>query len=158
MGRLLYVNGQRTAGAPSNVYRLRQVKRGATGAVSLTSAPITSYSTTGATGTKTTKTFTLGLTGNAGGRNFIKALIYGKNTNATKKVTVTGSVKTVGGTAKFGSKTGVVHTASTTASNTAPLPIKVPGTVVLKGKVTAGAIKTVKCTGIKVNDLSLVMF
>jgi len=156
MKRIGYINGLRVTGLGTNIRRVKAIKRGATGAVSLVDAPVTKETWTAVGGTKATKSLTLGLTGVNGGRNFVKALIYGKNTNATKKVTVTGSVKTVGGTAKFGSKSAT-HTASTTKSNTAPVRIPVPGTIVLKGKVTAGKLATMKLGAIKVNTLTTMM-
>jgi hypothetical protein len=156
MKRIGYINGKRVTGIATNIKRLKGIKRGATGAVSLTAAPTTKKTYTGVGGTKATKSLTVGLTGADGGRNFIKGKFSGINTNATKKVTLTGSVVTVGGTFKLGTAKGT-HTATGNLSNTAPKRIGMPGTLVCKAKVTAGKLATIKVSAIKVNALTTVM-
>ncbi|MHA1812881.1 MAG: hypothetical protein ACTSYX_05530 [Candidatus Thorarchaeota archaeon] len=158
MKKIGYINGQRVKGSASNVARIKAVKRAATGAVSLTAAPTTKYTKTGLGATKTTTVSpTIGLTGTAGGRNFIKGKFSAINTNATKKVTMTVLVKTLGGTATLKKSITGTHTAKTTTSNTAPVPIGVPGTVIIKAKPTAGKVGTIKAGGISVNALTTML-
>ena len=158
MKRIGYINGQRVKGSATNISRIKALKRAATGAVSLTAAPTTkkTYTGIGATGT-TTKSPTIGLTGVAGGRNFIKGKFYAINTNATKKCTLSIFVKTLGGTATLKKGVTGTHTAKTTTSNTAPVPIGVPGTLIIKAKPTAGKVGTIKATGISVNALTTML-
>jgi len=158
MKKIGYINGQRVKGAATNIARLKAIKRAATGAVSLTAAPTTKYTKTGIGATATTTVSpTIGLTGVHGGRNFIKGKFIIKNTNTTKKVTATVAVKTLGGTTNI--KTGIkgTGTKTTTTSNTAPVPIDVPGTLVIKAKPTAGKIGTIQAKSISVNALTTML-
>lgn len=158
MKRIGYINGQRVKGAITNVSRIKAIKRGITGAVSLTPAPNTKATSTGiGAAAATTKSFTLGLTGVAGGRNFVKGKFIAINTNATKKVTLTAKVKTLAGTQNI--KTGVTgtKTASKTTSNTASLPIGIPGTLVVVAAPTAGKIGTIKLATLSVNALTTML-
>jgi hypothetical protein len=158
MGKLKYLNGQRTAGAPTNTFRPQGVKRGATGAVSLTNAPTTKKTYTGGAATKMTKSPTLGLTGGAGGRNFFKGKFSGINTNATKKVTLTASIKTAAAAfVKLGTAKGT-HTATASLSNTKGYALGVPGTLKVKAKGTAGKIGSIKVSALKVNALTTLMW
>jgi len=157
MKKLKYINGQRVGGVPTNIARIQTVKRAANGAISLVAAPQAAKTTVGTAALTRTETLTLGLTGTGGGRNFVKAKFFAINTSAGKKATLTGSVKTVNGTQKLGTAKGTT-TASASLSNTAALPIKVPGSLKIKAKGTAGKIGTVKFTAGKVNDLTALMF
>jgi len=161
MKRIAYINGARIGGAPSNVQRLKMIKRSAAGVVSWTAAPTATASVTAiaaaGTPTTTTKTMKIGLTGQAGGRNFIKAKFQVINTTA-KAQTLTAKVKTIAGTQTLGTKKATATTISTTTSNTAPIPIDVPGTLVVKAKAAAGKITSIKALTIQVNQLTTVMF
>lgn len=157
MKRIGYINGQRIKGKATNIGRIKALKRDATGAVALTPAPVTKATYTGLAATKATKTITLQLPGTAGGRNFVKGQFSVINTNTTKKCTVTASVKTLAGVQKLGSAAGVTKTAKVTTSNTMPLPIGVPGSLVVKGKVTAGKVGTVQVGALSVNDLTTML-
>jgi len=153
MKKLGYINGQRVKGVATNIARIKTVKRNNAGAVSLTAAPNTKATKTGGAATKLTYSPTLGLTGAQGGRNFIKGKFSVKGTGAQ---TMTVLVKTLGGTATLTkSKTGV-GTAKATLSNTAPIPIDVPGSLVIKGK-GATKCKTIIAKSLSVNALTTML-
>jgi len=161
MKRIGYINGLRIKGPVTNASRVKGIKRSAAGVVSWTAAPTATVSATAikaaGTPTTTTKSFTIGLTQRLGGRNFIKGKFQVINTTA-KKHTLTAKVKTLAGTQTLGTKTATATTVSTTTSNTAPIPIDYPGTLVVKAKAAAGKITSIKVLTIQVNQLTTEMF
>ncbi|MHA1812882.1 MAG: hypothetical protein ACTSYX_05535 [Candidatus Thorarchaeota archaeon] len=153
MKKIGYINGQRVKGAASNIARLKAVKRNNAGAISLTAAPNTKATKTGGAATKLTYSPTLGITGTAGGRNFIKGKFSVKGTG---KQTMTVLVKTLGGTHTLTSAVTGAGTAKATVSNTAPVPIDAPGTLIIKGK-GATKCKTIVAKSLSVNALTTML-
>jgi hypothetical protein len=153
MKKIGYINGQRVKGSATNISRIKSIKRAATGAVSLTAAPTTKATKTGGAATKLTYSPTIGLTGTAGGRNFVKGKFIQKGTG---KQTVNIYIKTLGGTATLKKGKTAVGTVTTTTSNTKALPIDVPGTLVIKGK-GATKVKTIIAKTISVNALTTML-
>jgi len=166
MGRVRYVNGQRIGGVPTNILRPQGPKRVATGAVSMTSAPVTAFSSAGLDASvQITKSFTLGLTGQAGGRNFFKSGPVKATNTGANKVTMTVKVKTANGTPTLtaagvavAAVTGNPRASVTKITNTKALPIGVKGTIVVIANPAVGKIGTIQGATLSVNELTTVLF
>ena len=157
MGQLRFLNGQRRLGALTNLLRPQYVKRGLTGAVSMTKAPNTKVTYTKVGATKTvTENPTVGLTGAVGGRNFVAGKVSVKNT-ATAKHTCNVGVKTLAGTQKLATITKTLKTFTGTFKNTVARPVDYPGTLVVKVKPAAGKVTAIKVLSLSVNALTTMM-
>ena len=129
--------------------KLKTIKRNAAGAVQFTAAKATKVTITGSPTTATTSTLTAVLT--ARNANFLKGVLKLANTNATKKIKGTVSLKTSGGTTAL---TTASKTSKTTTTFTFTGQVPTSASIILKASPTAGKVKTAKVTGLSQNDLT----